>query len=694
MFNRSNKEHFLLEIGTEELPPMGLRNLAGSLHDNICEGIRANGLSFVSSQLYAGPRRIAVLLKSLDPTQAEQQIEKRGPSINAAYTKEGTPTKAAEGFAISCGVSLEDLEVLETDKGSWLVHRKKEAGQPVSSLMPVIIAEAIKKMHISKPMRWGAHEFEFVRPVHWLIAMYGSEVVPMTILGQTAGNLSYGHRFLAPKAIKIKKPEKYLEQLKNTGKVLVDFKMRRETIKQQIFDLSEHASAQPILDEALLDEVTNLVEWPTALLVELDKAFLSVPQVALIAAMQNHQKCFALTDQAGDLLPQFITISNIEDKDTQQVVRGNQKVMRARLSDAKFFYDGDIKNTLESRVNELKNITFEDKLGSLYDRVTRISELGALIAEKSSADVEKVKRVALLCKADLITSMVGEFPSLQGAMGYYYAKHDNEDVQIALAIRDHYKPKSAVDTVSKDPLAYIIGIADKLDLLVGIFGIGNKPTGDKDPYALRRATLGIIRTIIENHLNIDLAELIQASIKTYKNKLVNADVYEDVLQFIYERLRAWYKDQGVNNYIFNAVLAKKATCLQDFAKRVNAIMSFRRLPDARILTEANKRVVNILNKNAEQMTNGQVKVSLLTLEAEKQLAQAITSTFKVANDFYQQQQFTETLRSLIALKTPVADFFEQVMVMDENDDLRQNRLLLLKQLRDLFNMVADISLLQ
>lgn len=694
MFKRSNKENFLLEIGTEELPPNSLRTLAGALHDKICEGIRSANLNFISSQLYAGPRRIAVLLKSLEPMQAAQDIEKRGPALKAAYNADGSPTKATEGFAASCGVTIEQLGKLETDKGSWLVYRSTQAGKTSMELLPEIINNALNNLPINKKMRWNAHDFEFVRPVHWLLAIYGSEIVPLTAFGKTASNISYGHRFLAPNAIKIKAPEKYADQLQKTGKVLVDFKTRRETIKHQIFNLSESLNATPLLDEKLLDEVTNLVEWPTALLANFDKTFLTIPQAVLTASMQQHQKCFALHDANGEMLPQFITISNIESKDPERIIAGNERVMQARLSDAKFFYEQDLKTPLITRVDKLQTITFEEKLGSLFDRVTRIGEVSKIIADVLQADQQKIARVALLCKADLASSMVGEFPELQGIMGYYYAKHDGEAVDVAIAIRDHYKPCFATDSISKDQLAYIIGIADKMDLIVGIFGIGDKPTGDKDPYGLRRATLGVIRTIIENHLELDLAALINASIQSYGKKLTNPDTFTDVLRFMYERLRMWYKDQNVNNYVFNAVLAKEPTNLQDFAKRVNAVISFKRLPEALSLTESNKRVVNILAKNAAELSTGKVNTSLLVEPAEKALHEAIDEKFKTANDFYQQQHYTETLKSLVSLKKPIDQFFESVMVMAEDKQLQQNRLLLLKQLRDLFALVADISQLQ
>lgn len=695
MFKRTDKEHFLLEIGAEELPPKGLRQLANGLHDNLCEGIRAAGLSFVSSQLYATPRRIAVLLKNLDPIQSEQLIEKRGPALNAAYDKEGKPTKAAEGFAQSCGVTVDALSKLETDKGSWLVYRSVAPGKTIAEIMPEIITTAIKNIPaVGKNMRWGSKDVEFSRPVHWLVAMYGKNVLNVAAFDCQASNITYGHRFLAPAAIKIKSPEKYAQQLQKQGKVIADFKQRRDTIRHQIFEACEALNAQPLLDEDLLDEVTNIVEWPVALVAKFDPAFLSVPPAALIAAMQNHQKCFALTDHHGELLPMFITISNISSKDPARVISGNEKVMRARLSDAKFFYDTDLKHKLADRVPELKTITFEEKLGSLYDRVERITEVSTWIAKQLNADVKQVQRAALLCKADLVTAMVGEFPELQGIMGYYYAKQEGESTEVALAIRDHYKPKSAADTASKDPLAYIVGIADKLDLLVGIFGIGNLPTGDKDPYGLRRAALGIIRTLAENNLPLDLAELVRTSQETYGKKLSNKDVLRDVMQFIYERLRVWYKDQGVNNYVFNAVMAKEPTSLLDFNKRVQAVISFRKLVEARSLSEANKRVVNILTKNADQVASGQVQKQYLQEPAEIELAQALADKFPVISEYYKEHRYNEILRSLADLKQPIDDFFEKVMVMADDADLRRNRLLLLKQLQTLLNMVADISLLQ
>lgn len=693
MFKRSTKEDFLLEIGCEELPAGHIRPIASSLHDNLCEGIRGAGLSFISSKLFVGPRRIGLLLKNLDPEQPEQHIEKRGPAVKAAYDDTGKPTKAAEGFATSCNTTVDKLDVLKTEKGEWLVYRNTESGKDIMQLMPNIIQDAITKTHLAKPMRWGNHDYEFIRPVHWLVAMYGKDIIDVSAFGCQAGNQTYGHHFMQPNAIKIKKPEKYQEQLKQ-GKVIADFKTRREIIKQQIFHLTESISAYPILDNALLDEVTNLVEWPVAMLVDFERDFLAVPQAALVAAMQNHQKCFALTDQSGDLLPKFITVCNIDSKNPNAIVSGNQKVMRARLSDAKFFYESDLKQSLADRVEQLKTITFEEQLGSLYDRVERITVLSTFIAEQLNVDLTSVEQAATLAKADLVTEMVGEFPELQGIMGYYYAKQQQLNTDVAIAIRDHYKPKSAVDTVSKEPLAYIVGIADKIDLLVGIFGIGNKPTGDKDPFALRRATLGVIRTLVENNLTLDFADLVTKSISSYQDKLTNKDVKADVLHFFFERLRAWYKDQAVNSHIFNAVYAKEPTQLQDFAARISAVTSFKRLPEAISLSEANKRVINILNKNAAQITEGTLDNSLLKEPAEKQLAQAITDVTQTAEQHYQQHEYQQTLKCLTQLKQPVDDFFEQVMVMADDLALRKNRLLLLKQLRSLFNLVADISLLQ
>ena len=693
MFKRSNKDDFLLEIGCEELPAGLVRPIASSLHDNLCAGIRSAGLSFVSSKLFVGPRRIGLLLKSLDPQQAEQHIEKRGPAVKAAYDQEGKPTKAAEGFATSCNTTVDQLDTLTTEKGEWIIYRNVVPGNKTLELMPKIISEALNKTHLTKPMRWANVDYEFIRPVHWLVAMYGKNIINLSLFGCHASNQTYGHHFMHPAAITIKHPDKYIAQLKQ-AKVIADFKLRRDMIKHQIFHIAEKISAQPILDEALLEEVTNLVEWPVALLVDFEKNFLAVPQAALVAAMQNHQKCFALTDLAGELLPQFITICNISSKNPNAVIRGNQKVMRARLSDAKFFYETDLKQTLLSRIEQLKTITFEEQLGSLHDRVERITNLSKIIAQQLNVDTAKAERASLLAKADLVTNMVGEFPELQGVMGYYYAKAQQEDIDVALAIRDHYKPKSATDTVSQEPLAYIVGIADKIDLLVGIFGIGNKPTGDKDPFGLRRATLGIIRTIVENNLALDFAHLVNQSIACYQAKLTNNNVVADVLHFFFERLRVWYKDQAVNSHIFNAVYVKQPTQLQDFAARINAVTSFKRLPEARSLSEANKRVINILNKNAEYVSDGQINQDLLKEPAEKQLAAAIIKIKPIAEQHYQQHEYQHTLKCLTSLKQPVDEFFEQVMVISDDLSLRKNRLLLLEQLRNLFNLVADISALQ
>lgn len=685
------KRDLLIELGGEELPPKALRKLMDAFRDGIADGLQQQGLQHAGLKGYASPRRLAVIVTQLDAHQADQAIEKRGPALNAAYDASGNPSKAAEGFARSCGVSFDALEKLETEKGSWLVYRSTQKGQPLANLLPAIISNALDKLPIPKRMRWGAHKVQFVRPVHWLVVLFGDDVIPCQVLGQTAGRTTRGHRFQAPAPIELQQPADYLDALAK-ARVIVDFDQRKATIEQAVAKVSQQHSAHAKVDADLLEEVTALVEWPVPLVGQFEEVFLQVPQEALISTMEGNQKYFPLLDAQGKLLNKFITIANLESPSPEKVIAGNEKVVRPRLSDARFFYETDKKKTLEQHGELLKNVIFEIQLGTVYEKAERVSILAGQIASVIGSNVAWAERAGRLCKADLASGMVGEFPELQGIMGQYYATHEGEPLDVAKALNEQYQPRFAGDAVPSTPTGAAVAIADKIDTLVGILGIGKHPTGDKDPYALRRAAIGVLRIIIEKALPLDLRWLCEKASALHGERLSNANVEKDFLEFMQGRYLAFFQEQGVSTDIVRAVLAVANSQPLDFSRRVQGVRTFKGLPEAEALAAANKRVRNILSKRTEASELPAINTSLLSEGEEQGLYQALQTVqdqLAAAGDDY-----TARLQTLAQLRNPVDAFFDKVLVNAEDAAVRNNRLSLLSQLQGLFLGIADISELQ
>lgn len=690
----AEQKNFLLEVGCEELPPKSLQKLASSLAENIAAGLESVGLSYEGVVEYAAPRRLAIHISSLSTQQDDKDVEKRGPALQAAFDSNGQPTKACEGFARSCDTTVDKLEKLETDKGAWMVYRFHQAGKTAAELLPELINQALAKLPIPKPMRWGANETQFIRPVHWVVMLLENEIIPATILGITVDRVTCGHRVHGQENIAITDADTYLKQLQEQGYVIADHRERRRIIADAAAKLAQEKGLTAIINDELLDEVTGLVEWPVPLMIAFEKSFLRVPAEALIAAMADHQKCFHVVDDANQLQPYFITVSNIESKDVEQVIKGNQRVMRARLADAAFFFDADQKHNFEDYLPQLKNVTFQAKLGSLYDKAVRLGTLAHSIALHMNVDADAAQRAGLLAKCDLVSDMVGEFPELQGIMGKYYAQAANEPEAISLAIEEHYLPRFAKDRLPESDIGAAVALAERIDTLVGIFGINEIPTGEKDPFGLRRAALGVIAIILNNDINVQLTSLLEKATLAYGDALANKNVVNDVHQYILERLRAWYHDKNISADVLAAVLARQTDSLQDLDRRVNAVNEFRQLADASALAAANKRVSRLLQKENKLMLDNAIDHKLLTDAAELALAEKIESIGEQVAPLYARGDYSEALSELANLRSPVDKFFDDVMVMVEEEDIRNNRLAMLAKLRNLFLHVADISLLQ
>ena len=683
----------LIEIGTEELPPKALPTLSKAFTDGIISGLEKAGLAASDVIAYAAPRRLAVYMKDVPTAQADQIQERRGPALKAAYDADGNPSKAAQGFARGCGVSVEDLEQRETPKGTWLYFSKQVSGKQTAELLPEIVQNSLDKLPIPRRMRWGSGTVEFVRPVHWIIMMSGSDVIDGSILGIPSSNTTQGHRFHHPEKISIHSAADYAETLKTQGKVIADFAERRDIIKLQVEAEANKLNAQAVIDESLLDEVTALVEWPVAITGSFDTNFLDVPQEALISAMQDHQKYFPIVDADNKLMAHFVTIANIESKDPSKISEGNERVIRPRFSDSEFFWNQDRKNTLESRREASKKIVFQQKLGSLFEKTERVAALSRIMAEKIGANADNAARAAELSKCDLMTEMVYEFTSLQGVMGRYYAINDGEEAEVANALDEQYMPRYAGDSLPVGATGQILAIADKIDTLTGIFAIGQKPTGTKDPFALRRAALGVLRIIIECKLDLDLAELLQASADAYGDKVdANASINE-TLDYIMERLRAYYQERNISGDIIDAVASLRPTHPLDFDRRVTAVASFRNLAEAESLAAANKRIANILKK-VEVEIPAKVDIGLFAEAQETGLYAAVIAQQAKVDDLFEQGEYETALTSLAGLRDAVDDFFDNVMVMADDKALKNNRLALLNQLRMMFLKAADLSLLQ
>lgn len=680
----------LIEIGTEELPPKALKKLSNAFSRGVFDGLVKAALVAAEGafESFATPRRLAVLVKDVNVQQPDSKEIRSGPPIKTAFDEDNKPTKAALGFARKHGVTVDDLDAVD----GRLVCKIKNIGRSAAELVPDIVTTTLAGLPIPKRMRWGSSAVEFVRPVHWVVLLHGTEAIAAKILGICAGRDTRGHRFHYPQPIPLKEPKEYELLLKTKGYVVADYADRRNKIKQQVLETAQalHGHANP--DESLLDEVTSLVEWPVVISGDFDPGFLEIPPEALISSMQVHQKCFPVTDSGGKLMPHFITISNIESRDPAQVRAGNERVMRPRLADATFFWNQDRAHALSERLDKLKQVVFQHKLGSLWDKTQRISSLACLIAERLDTDPAHARRAGLLSKCDLLTEMVGEFPELQGIMGRYYADKDGEPKQVCRAIDEQYMPRFAGDALPKSPAGQALAIADKLDTLVGIFGIGQIPSGTKDPYALRRAALGVLRIMIEGDLDLDMMDLLNISVESYGD-VIEGHTSEKVFDFMMDRLRAYYVDAGIPYDSVEAVLACRPSKPRDFDKRVRAVSEFRTFPESESLAAANKRIRNILKKTDEIIPDA-VDKSMLEENAEKQLAEKLLCLSREVEPLFEAQDYTPALTKLTGLREPVDTFFDNVMVMTKDDRLRANRLALLSQLSSLFYRVADISRLE
>ena len=685
-------QNFLVEIGTEELPPKALKTLATSFADNVEAELNQAGLTFDKIEWFAAPRRLAVKVLNLATQQPSKEIEKRGPAVSAAFDAEGKPTKAAEGWARGCGITVEQAERIATDKGEWLVHRAKIEGQPTKNLLNDIVANALAKLPIPKPMRWADKTVQFIRPVHTVTMLLGDELIEGEILGVASARTIRGHRFLGEKEFEIQHADQYPQLLREKGSVVADFNERKAEILAKSQAKATALGGVADIEESLLEEVTSLVEYPNVLAAKFEERFLAVPSEALVYTMKGDQKYFPIYDKDGKLLPHFIFVSNINPEDPTAIIEGNEKVVRPRLTDAEFFFKTDLKQKLVDRLPRLETVLFQQQLGTLKDKTDRIEQLSGEIAKQIGADEAKAKRAGLLSKCDLMTNMVFEFTDTQGVMGMHYARHDGEDEEVAVALNEQYMPRFAGDELPKSLVASAVALADKFDTLTGIFGIGQAPKGSADPFALRRAALGALRIIVEKNLPLDLEDLVKKSAALFGDKLTNSNVVADVVDFMLGRFRAWYQDEGIAVDVIQAVLARRPTRPADFDARVRAVSHFRTLDSAEALAAANKRVANILAKAEGDI--GAIDVALCVEPAEQVLAQSVLSLAKEVQPLIAQGEYTAVLDKLAGLRQPVDNFFDNVMVNAEDAKLRQNRLAILNTLQGLFLQVADISLLQ
>lgn len=685
-------QNFLVEIGTEELPPKALKTLATSFADNVEAELNQAGLSFDKIEWFAAPRRLAVKVLNLATQQPSKEIEKRGPAVSAAFDAEGKPTKAAEGWARGCGITVDQAERIATDKGEWLVHRAKIEGQPTKNLLNDIVANALAKLPIPKPMRWADKTVQFIRPVHTVTMLLGDELIEGEILGVASARTIRGHRFLGEKEFEIQHADQYPQLLREKGSVVADFNERKAEILAKSQAKATALGGVADIEESLLEEVTSLVEYPNVLAAKFEERFLAVPAEALVYTMKGDQKYFPIYDKDGKLLPHFIFVSNINPEDPTAIIEGNEKVVRPRLTDAEFFFKTDLKQKLVDRLPRLETVLFQQQLGTLKDKTDRIEQLAGEIAKQIGADEAKAKRAGLLSKCDLMTNMVFEFTDTQGVMGMHYARHDGEDEEVAVALNEQYMPRFAGDELPKSLVASAVALADKFDTLTGIFGIGQAPKGSADPFALRRAALGALRIIVEKNLPLDLEDLVKKSAALFGDKLTNQNVVADVVDFMLGRFRAWYQDEGIAVDVIQAVLARRPTRPADFDARVRAVSHFRTLDSAEALAAANKRVSNILAKADAAI--GEINLTACVEPAEKALAEAVLALRTEVQPLIAQGDYTAVLDKLANLRAPVDSFFDNVMVNAEDPALRQNRLAILNTLQGLFLQVADISVLQ
>ncbi|CEE90981.1 glycine tRNA synthetase, beta subunit [Xenorhabdus nematophila str. Anatoliense] len=687
------QQTFLVEIGTEELPPKALRSLAESFAANFEAELNNANLGHGEVSWFAAPRRLALKVANLAAAQADREVEKRGPAIAQAFDAEGKPTKAAEGWARGCGITVDQAERMVTDKGEWLLYRAQVKGREAKDLLAEMVSSSLGKLPIPKLMRWGDKETQFVRPVHTVTMLLGRDVVDGEILGIKSDRIIRGHRFMGEAEFTIENAEQYPAILQERGRVIADYEARKAIIKRD----AERAAAQlggvADLSDNLLEEVASLVEWPVVLTAKFEEKFLEVPAEALVYTMKGDQKYFPVYDNSGKLMANFIFVTNIESSDPQQIISGNEKVVRPRLADAEFFFNTDRKQRLEDNLPRLETVLFQKQLGTLRDKTDRIQALAGWIAEQIGADVEHATRAGLLSKCDLMTNMVFEFTDTQGVMGMHYARHDGEAEDVALALNEQYQPRFSGDDLPSTGVSCAVAIADKMDTLAGIFGIGQHPKGDKDPFALRRAALGVLRIIVEKKLPLDLQTLAEEAVGLYGDKLTNEKAVDDVVEFMLGRFRAWYQELGYSVDTIQAVLARRPTQPADFDARMKAVTHFRTLDEAVSLAAANKRVSNILAKSEEKL-NDSVQASVLKAAEEIQLATHLVVLKEKLTPLFAESNYQDALVELASLREVVDAFFDNVMVMDEDSQVRINRLTLLSELRDLFLRVADISLLQ
>ncbi len=693
MVNAMNEHVLLVEIGTEELPPKDLKHLSEAFATEIEKGFNAVELRPSGKQVYATPRRLAVIIQGLPKKQPDRNVERKGPSLIAAFDEEGNPTKAALGFARSCGVEVDTLEKLQTNKGAWLVHRDVQPGEYTSALAADVVRRALEALPIARRMRWGSADFEFVRPVHWVVLLLDEQVIEDEILGVKSGSSTKGHRFLHPGSLRLSTPSNYPSVLQQTGKVLPDFQQRRAVIQDQVEHCARELHGRALVDDSLLDEVTALVEWPQAIIGSFEERFLDIPPEVLVSTMQDHQKYFPVVNRNDDLLPYFVVVANVDSGDTNRIREGNERVIRPRFSDAEFFWQQDRKQTLADRRQALKSVVFQDKLGSLLDKSARLAELVTFIATELDANASQARRSAELSKCDLLTQMVNEFPSLQGVMGCYYARHDGETEEVAIALDEQYKPRQAGGVLPLTIVGQTLALCDRLDTLVGIFAIGQKPTGVKDPFGLRRASLGVLRILIECELNLDLEKMLDAAAQGFATQLHAERVVPEVFDYVTDRLKAYYLERGIAVDVFEAVQARRPTRPVDFDQRVRAIERFRKLPAAQSLTAANKRIRNILRQGGDNRLEI-VDETKLELPAEQELYGCLGTLRDEVGTLYDSGEYEQALNRLSELREPVDRFFDEVMVMVEDELLRSNRMALLNQLSELFLRTGDLSRLQ
>ncbi|ELV8626178.1 glycine--tRNA ligase subunit beta [Vibrio cidicii] len=685
-------KEFLIELGTEELPPKQLRTLAEAFAANFAAELKAADLAHEGIKWFATPRRLALKVANLAEGQADKVVEKRGPAIAVAFDADGQPTKAAQGWARGNGITVEQADRLKTDQGEWLLYKQEVKGQEAKAVVVELAAKALANLPIAKPMRWGDKETQFIRPVKTLTILFGDELIEGEILGVSSARTIRGHRFMGEAEFTIDSASQYPAILEERGKVIADYDARKATIIADAQKAAQQVGGVADLEDDLVEEVTSLVEWPVVLTAKFEEKFLKVPSEALVYTMKGDQKYFPVYDAEKKLLPNFIFVSNIESKEPRHVIEGNEKVVRPRLADAEFFFNTDRKSKLVDRLPQLETAIFQQKLGTIKDKTDRITELAGYIAEQIGADVEKSKRAGLLAKCDLMTSMVFEFTDTQGVMGMHYARHDGEAEEVAVALNEQYMPRFAGDSLPTNGVSAAVAMADKLDTIVGIFGIGQAPKGS-DPFALRRASLGVLRIIVEYGYNLDLVDLVAKAKSLFGDRLTNENVEQDVIEFMLGRFRAWYQDEGFSVDIIQAVLARRPTKPADFDQRVKAVSHFRELDAAESLAAANKRVGNILAKFEGELPT-EIELSLLQEDAEKALAENVEVLTEALEPAFATGNYQQALSQLAALREPVDAFFDNVMVMADDEALKKNRLTLLNNLRNLFLQIADISLLQ